>query len=85
MVRKGWREPGWGGLGPPSPGCLCPRTHQVGSVKCDVCQLHGTVAKEMAVSMVVVNTSVSPAHNLREPAPYRRRQAEACDLMGCIL
>lgn len=62
-----------------------PQDTSGGSVKCDVGQLHGTVAKEIAVSMVVVNTSVSPTHNLREPAPYRRRRAEPCDLMGCIL
>lgn len=82
---KGGGNPVGPGAQPPTPRCLCSRTRQVGSVKCDVGQLHGTVAKEIAVSMVVVNTSVSPAHNLREPAPYRGGQAEPCDVMRCIL
>lgn len=55
-----------------------------GPVKCEVSQLHGTVGKEIGVSTAVVSTSVSPARDLSKPAPYGRRRAESCDLMGCV-
>lgn len=53
-------------------------------MKCEVIPLHGTVGKEIGVSTAVVSTSVSPARDLSEPAACGRRQAEPCDLMGCV-